>query len=680
MDPAAPASPLTARRSGPLQGRVRVPGDKSISLRSLILGAMAVGETRITGMLEGEDAISTANAMRALGALVERTGEQAWRVMGVGVGGFAEPRAALDFGNSGTGCRLAMGAVAGCPITATFDGDASLRTRPMRRILDPLEKFGARTVNQVEGGRLPLTVQGALDPIPVVYEVPVPSAQVKSAVLLAGLAAPGTTTVIENEATRDHTEKMLKHFGAHLRSEEYGKHGRRITLTGQPELEAAPVVVPADPSSAAFPMVAALIVPGSEIMLDGVMTNPLRAGLLTTLREMGAGIEVLAVAQRGRRGRRRPARARRRRSRASTCRPSARPTMIDEYPILAVAAAFAEGVTRMRGLKELRVKESDRLEATAALLRNNGVTVEIEGDDLIVHGKGQRAGRRPGRDPHGSPHRDVGAGARHRERGAGAGRRRGVHRHQLPGLRRPDASAGRRSFMIIAIDGPAASGKGTLGKRLAAHYGLRHLDTGLLYRAVAKALLDAGHSPNNQARAVAAADALDPAPFDEAALKSHAVGEAASLVSAIPDVRAALLAFQRNFANRAPGAVLDGRDIGTVICPHARGEDFRHRDAGGAGTPPRPRIAGPRRARRRRRDPRRYPAAGRARHVACGRAAQAGGGCAPARHHDARRRRGVSGCCRTGRARPRQVRLTISAARFRCTVPAVRSAVGAWRA
>jgi 3-phosphoshikimate 1-carboxyvinyltransferase len=370
-----------------LQGRARVPGDKSISLRSLILGAMAVGETRITGMLEGEDAISTAKAMQALGALVERTGEQAWRIMGVGVGGFAEPRAPLDFGNSGTGCRLAMGAVAGCPIAATFDGDASLRSRPMRRILDPLEKFGARTIDQKEGGRLPITVQGARDPIPVVYEVPVPSAQVKSAVLLAGLAAPGTTTVIENEATRDHTEKMLKHFGAHLRSEEYGKQGRRITLIGQPELEGAPVVVPADPSSAAFPLVAALIVPGSEIVLDGVMTNPLRTGLLTTLREMGAGIEALAtrhdsgedVADL--------------RVRASPLKgvdvPAERaPTMIDEYPILAVAAAFAEGTTRMRGLKELRVKESDRLEATAALLRGNGIAAEIEGDDLIVHGKG----------------------------------------------------------------------------------------------------------------------------------------------------------------------------------------------------------------------------------------------------------------------------------------------------
>jgi 3-phosphoshikimate 1-carboxyvinyltransferase len=387
MDP----SPLTARRLGPLQGRVRVPGDKSISQRSLILGAMTVGETRITGMLEGGDVISTAKAMRALGALVERTGEQAWRIMGVGVGGFAQPRAPLDFGNSATGCRLAMGAVAGCPIEAIFDGDASLRTRPMRRILDPLEKFGARTLDQKEGGRLPITVKGALDPIPVVYEVPVPSAQVKSAVLLAGLAAPGATTVIENEATRDHTEKMLKHFGAHLRSEEYGKHGRRITLTGQPELEAAPVVVPADPSSAAFPLVAALIVPGSEIVLDGVMLNPLRTGLLTTLKEMGASIEVLTSRNEG------GEEVADLRVRASAMKgvdvPAERaPTMIDEYPILAVAAAFAEGPTRMRGLKELRVKESDRLEGTAALLRNNGVAVEIDGDDLIVNGKGLAPG------------------------------------------------------------------------------------------------------------------------------------------------------------------------------------------------------------------------------------------------------------------------------------------------
>ena len=391
MSQAAQPSPLTARRSGPLTGRVRVPGDKSISLRSLILGALAVGETRIAGMLEGEDAISTANAMKALGALVVRTGERAWRVRGVGVGGFAEPSAALDFGNSGTGCRLAMGAVAGCPIRVTFDGDASLRTRPMRRILDPLEKMGARTLEIREGGRLPVVMQGARDPMPIEYEAPVPSAQLKSAVLLAGLAAPGATTVIEKEATRDHTEKMLKHFGASVRVTSIGEHGRRITLQGQPELEAALVVVPADPSSAAFPLVGALIVPGSEIVLEGVMLNPLRTGLYTTLREMGASIEI--VEQRNEGGED----VADLRIRAGALNgvdvPAERaPTMIDEYPILAIAASFAEGVTRMRGLTELRVKESDRLEATAAMLRANGVDVVIEGDDLIVNGKGRATG------------------------------------------------------------------------------------------------------------------------------------------------------------------------------------------------------------------------------------------------------------------------------------------------
>ncbi len=248
--------PLAARRSGPLRGRVRVPGDKSISHRALILGALTVGETRITGLLEGEDVINTSRAMQALGATVERTGEGAWRIHGVGVGGFAQPAAPLDFGNSGTGCRLVIGAVAGCPITATFDGDASLRSRPMKRVLDPLERMGARALSVGEGGRLPLTLQGARDPIPIIYKPPAASAQLKSAVLLAGLAAPGETTVEESEATRDHTERMLRHFGAEVMVANEGAHGRRVTLKGQPELVPAPVIVPADPSSAAFPMVA----------------------------------------------------------------------------------------------------------------------------------------------------------------------------------------------------------------------------------------------------------------------------------------------------------------------------------------------------------------------------------------------------------------------------------------
>ena len=305
-------------------------------------------------------------------------------------------------------------------------------------------------------------------------------------------------------------------------------------------------MVPADPSSAAFPLVAALIVPGSDIVLEGVMTNPLRTGLLTTLREMGAVSRMLEQRNEGGED------VADLRVRASALKgvdvPAERaPSMIDEYPILAVAAAFAEGATRMRGLKELRVKESDRLAATAAMLRANGVEVEIEGDDLIVHGKGRPAGGGVVADPHGPPHRHVGAGDGARQREAGAHRRQRVHRHQLSGLRRPDAVARRGSRMIIAIDGPAASGKGTLGKRLAAHYGLRHLDTGLIYRAVAKALLDAGQDQTMRAAAIAAAKSLDPSHFDEVALKAHSIGEAASVVSAIPEVRAALLGFPARF-------------------------------------------------------------------------------------------------------------------------------------
>jgi 3-phosphoshikimate 1-carboxyvinyltransferase len=382
--------PLTARRSSPLRGRVRVPGDKSISHRALILGALTVGETPIAGLLEGEDVLNTGKAVRALGAEVERSGVGAWRIHGVGVAGFAEPMVPLDFGNSGTGCRLMLGAVAGCPIIASFDGDASLRKRPMRRVLEPLERMGAHTLTTSDG-RLPLRLAGARDPIPIVYEPPVASAQLKSAVLLAGLAAPGETVVLEAEATRDHTEKMLAHFGADVRVEPHGAHGRRITLTGQPELAPRPIIVPADPSSAAFPLVAAAITPGSDLILEGVMLNPLRAGLIDTLTDMGAAIERLGTRLEGGED------VADLRVRGSALRgvevPAVRaPAMIDEYPILAVAASFAEGTTVMRGLKELRVKESDRLLGTADMLRVNGVTVEIDGDDLIVEGRGRAFG------------------------------------------------------------------------------------------------------------------------------------------------------------------------------------------------------------------------------------------------------------------------------------------------
>jgi 3-phosphoshikimate 1-carboxyvinyltransferase len=379
--------PLTARRAGPLAGSVDLPGDKSISHRAMIFGLLSVGETHVTGLLEGEDVLGTAEACRALGAKIDRIGAGEWRVQGTGIGGLREPSHVLDFGNAGTGSRLMMGVVGGHPITATFDGDASLRKRPMRRILDPLTEMGVTVVSQAEGGRCPITLRGAADPMPITYRTPVASAQIKSAILLAGLNSPGRTTVIETEASRDHTEKMLSYFGATVKVTPEGHDGRRIELEGRPELKPRPIVVPRDPSSAAFPMVAALLVPGSDITIASVMMNPLRTGLLTTLLEMGASIEL-----------------RNRRVeggedvadlhvRASNLKgvdvPAGRaPSMIDEYPILAVAAAFAKGETRMRGLNELRVKESDRLQAVADGLAEAGVTYTIEGDDLIVQGLG----------------------------------------------------------------------------------------------------------------------------------------------------------------------------------------------------------------------------------------------------------------------------------------------------
>jgi 3-phosphoshikimate 1-carboxyvinyltransferase len=377
-------SGLIARRpSGPLSGRIAVPGDKSISHRALMFGALAVGETRVRGLLEGEDVLRTAAAMRALGAEVVRDGEGAWRVAGRGLGGLTEPPDVLDMGNSGTAARLLCGILASHPVFTVMTGDASLRRRPMRRVTDPLTACGARFASR-EGGRLPLAIEGARDALPLDYRVPVPSAQVKSAVLLAGLNARGVTRVEEAEATRDHTENMLRHFGAELRVEAIGA-GRVIELSGQPELVAADIVVPGDPSSAAFPLVAALLVPGSEVEVTGIGLNPLRAGLLATLAEMGADLTIANRREAGGEivG---DLTARHGVLRGVDVPPERAPSMIDEYPIFAVAAARAAGVTRMRGLKELRVKESDRLSATAGLLAACGARAEIEGDDLIVHG------------------------------------------------------------------------------------------------------------------------------------------------------------------------------------------------------------------------------------------------------------------------------------------------------
>ncbi|MEM6660465.1 MAG: 3-phosphoshikimate 1-carboxyvinyltransferase [Pseudomonadota bacterium] len=370
--------PMTSHPCGPLTGTAEVPGDKSISHRSLILGAMAVGETRISGLLEGEDVLDTARAMRAFGAEVTDLGGGEWSVYGVGVGGFAEPDQVIDCGNSGTGVRLIIGAMATSPITATFTGDASLNKRPMARVTDPLTAFGAQSVGRA-GGRLPMTIVGAAQPVPVRYEVPVPSAQVKSAVLLAGLNAPGKTVVIEKEATRDHSERMLAGFGADITVEDTDA-GRIITLTGRPELKPQTIAVPRDPSSAAFPVCAALITPGSDVLVPGIGLNPTRAGLFTTLREMGADLTYENEREEGGE----PVadlRAKFSPNMKGIEVPSERAaSMIDEYPVLSVVAANATGTTMMAGVKELRVKESDRIDAMARGLRANGITVD-EGED-----------------------------------------------------------------------------------------------------------------------------------------------------------------------------------------------------------------------------------------------------------------------------------------------------------
>ena len=398
------ASPLSAKRARPLKGRVRPPGDKSISHRAFLLGLLACGETKVEGLLEGDDVLEDRQGLPGAWARspsVSAPGQ--WRIRGPGIGALLPPRETLDFGNAGTGCRLMMGVVGGHGITATFDGDASLRKRPMRRILDPLRLMGAQVLSEAEGGRCPIVLKGARDPAPIEYRTPVASAQIKSAVLLAGLNAPGATTVIEDEASRDHTEKMLAYFGAEVAVAPEGE-GRRITLVGRPELRPTTVVVPGDPSSAAFPIVAALIVPGSDIVVEGVMMNPLRTGLLQTLKEMGAHIETLDKRLEG------GEEVADLRVRAGTLQgvdvPAARaPSMIDEYPILAVAAAFASGSTRMRGLQRAQ-GEGERSSRRGRR--------RAQGRRRRLRHRGRRsdrrrraaARRRNGRDPHGSPDRD----------------------------------------------------------------------------------------------------------------------------------------------------------------------------------------------------------------------------------------------------------------------------------
>jgi len=384
------AKPLSALPSGGLRGRVAVPGDKSISHRSLMLGALAIGETRISGLLESADVMATAAAMRAFGAGVERGAGDAWRVRGLGTGGLLEPEGVIDFGNAGTGVRLAIGLAGAHPFATSFVGDASLSRRPMARVLDPLRDMGAEVVAR-SGDRLPLTIRGADPMAPIEYRVPVPSAQVKSAVLLAGLNIEGITTVIEPVATRDHTERMLKGFGADIATERAADGATIIRLVGRPELKPQAIIVPADPSSAAFLIVAGLLVEGSDVTVENVLLNPSRTGLIATLKEMGADLAVEnerlsggeAIGD---------VRVRASRLKGVSVPPERAPSMIDEYPVLAVAASFADGATVMHGLAELRVKESDRLAAMARGLEANGVACRESEASLVVEGGRVRGG------------------------------------------------------------------------------------------------------------------------------------------------------------------------------------------------------------------------------------------------------------------------------------------------
>lgn len=592
-----------------VKGDVLVPGDKSISHRALMLSSQVLGSTRVHGLLEGEDVLNTARALRALGVTIERITDGEWRVQGVGVGGLHEASQMLDMGNAGTGTRLLMGLLTPYPFTSFFTGDASLCSRPMARVMLPLEQMGACFASRT-GGRLPLALLGTTAPLPINYRLPVASAQVKSAILLAGLNTPGITTVVEPIATRDHTENMLGYFGFVLSRRKAEDGAIEISVRGQQEVPYADreFSVPADPSSAAFVAVAALITKNSNVTLKNVCMNPLRTGLFATLEEMGASIEIL--------NRRSVAgedvadmRVRSSKLKAVNVSASRAPSMIDEYPILAVAAAFAEGESVMEGLGELKVKESDRLSAIVEGLQACGITARAEGETLRVKGTG-------GTPPRGG--KEIKTRFDHRiamaflvmglgceqpvtiddESAIGTSfpnfatlmNRLGAH------IAPPVAQSAPASLppLVIAIDGPAASGKGTLARRIAEYLDAPYLDTGSLYRAVGLKLVYGGHDSSNVQDAVAAARGIDADDLTNPRLRQERIGQAASVASAMPEVRAALLEFQRKFACNPKGAVLDGRDIGTVVCPEADFKFFltaslearakrRHRELSGQG-------------------------------------------------------------------------------------------------
>ncbi|MFW0776808.1 MAG: 3-phosphoshikimate 1-carboxyvinyltransferase [Rickettsiales bacterium] len=565
----------TSRKSNKIVGSVHIPGDKSISHRALILASQLPQTTVISGLLESEDVLNTASALRALGTQIVQSGDK-WEIKGVGIGKLKESANVLDMGNSGTSTRLLMGLVTPYPFATFFTGDESLCKRPMKRVITPLSEIGANVTSR-NNNQLPLALIGTDTPKTITYELPVASAQVKSAILLAGLNISGKTTVIEPTATRDHTENMLKSLGYPI--DTHKENGKTIiTIEGKQSFSSPhDIEVPGDPSSAAFIVVAALLCPDSDLTIENVCINPLRTGLFTTLLEMGAklqfknervvaGEKVADIA------------VKHSVLKAVEVPAERAPSMIDEYPILAVAAAFAEGETVMHGLGELRVKESNRLDAIAESLKLCGVETRIEGDSLYVQG--------------GNPKGDATINTQLDHRIAMSFLVMGLASEDpvtiddgtpintsfpnfialLNSLGADITSDKSEAALVVAIDGPAASGKGTLARRLAEKLGFDYLDTGSLYRAVGMKLIYSGEDPNDPEKALEAALNIDAEDLANPRLRQERIGQAASIISAYPKVREALLDFQRNFAKGRKGAVLDGRDIGTVVCPDA---DFK---------------------------------------------------------------------------------------------------------
>ncbi len=611
MNPAAQIHSAESSKILKISGICTVPGDKSISHRSLMLSSQVVGITTIKGLLEGEDVIRTADALRAMGVSIKAHTDGTWKVEGVGVGGLRESSDVMDMGNSGTSTRLLMGLITPYPFTSFLTGDASLRKRPMKRVITPLEMMGARITSRGSGS-LPLALQGTEAPLPISYTLPVASAQVKSAIILAGLNTPGITTVIEKEATRDHTERMLRYFGWQIKTEKTNE-GHVISIAGQqePPRKDRMLDVPADPSSAAFLIVAALIVPNSDITISNVCLNPLRTGLFTTLEEMGADLTYLNSREVGGEDVA-DIQVKYSSLKGITVPASRAPSMIDEYPVLSIAASFASGTTRMEGLSELRVKESDRLSAIADGLTACGVFCKIEGDTLIVEGAKKVAGGATIKT-----HMDHRIAMSFLVMGMACDKTvtvddttaiatsfpNFVQLMNSLGASIKDSRAkkkiGSRPLpaklpKVIAIDGPAGSGKGTLARRLAEHLGYAYLDTGSLYRAVGLKLVYSDFDPHNKKAAMEAALNIDEEDLANPRLRQERIGQAASIVSAYPEVRQILLDYQRNFAREHDGAILDGRDIGTVVCPDADLKIFitaslearaqrRHREIEGEG-------------------------------------------------------------------------------------------------